>query len=251
MQPRGAARRRRMIASRRAGPHPSPRLCQRAHYVSCAARYFHGGCMVLRPGSHVVRPARWRPAAGQRALGQRFRGGSWVAVCGQPHTSSLRAALLPAPSLGARRRPAAPTVPTPAAPPVVTARRSPPARRRSPRLACAQRCGAAGAVRPGSLLRVRGKTLSRADEVVFLGGRGRRRRRRRRDDACGARPPSTCACRSAPRPGRSRSSTATARSPRRRSAPVALEPRRRPPRRRSRSRCARRAPSTTPRSPPR
>ena len=40
------------------------------------------------------------------------------------------------------------------------------------RLACAQRCGAAGAVRPGSLLRVRGRTLSRADEVVFMGGQG-------------------------------------------------------------------------------
>jgi murein DD-endopeptidase MepM/ murein hydrolase activator NlpD len=40
------------------------------------------------------------------------------------------------------------------------------------RLACASRCAAAGAVRPGSLLRVRGKTLSKADEVVFLGADG-------------------------------------------------------------------------------
>lgn len=40
------------------------------------------------------------------------------------------------------------------------------------KLACASRCGTAGAVRPGSLLRLRGKTLSRADEVVFLGGEG-------------------------------------------------------------------------------
>ena len=37
------------------------------------------------------------------------------------------------------------------------------------RLACAQRCGTAGAVRPGSVLRVRGKTLSRTDQVVFMG----------------------------------------------------------------------------------
>jgi hypothetical protein len=36
-------------------------------------------------------------------------------------------------------------------------------------LACAQRCGATVTVRPGSLLRVRGKTLSRADDVVLLG----------------------------------------------------------------------------------
>jgi len=40
------------------------------------------------------------------------------------------------------------------------------------RLACARSCGTAGAVRPGSLLRLRGKTLSRADEVVFLGAEG-------------------------------------------------------------------------------
>jgi murein DD-endopeptidase MepM/ murein hydrolase activator NlpD len=40
------------------------------------------------------------------------------------------------------------------------------------KLACAQRCGASGAVRPGSLLRVRGKTLSKANEVVFLGAEG-------------------------------------------------------------------------------
>jgi murein DD-endopeptidase MepM/ murein hydrolase activator NlpD len=40
------------------------------------------------------------------------------------------------------------------------------------KLACASGCAAAGAVRPGSLLRVRGKTLSKADEVVFLGAAG-------------------------------------------------------------------------------
>jgi murein DD-endopeptidase MepM/ murein hydrolase activator NlpD len=39
-------------------------------------------------------------------------------------------------------------------------------------LACARRCGAAGTVRPGSLLRLRGSTLSKADEVVFLGAEG-------------------------------------------------------------------------------
>src|SRR5690349_11948540 len=37
------------------------------------------------------------------------------------------------------------------------------------RFACAQGCGTAGAVRPGSMLRVRGKTLSRTDQVVFMG----------------------------------------------------------------------------------
>ena len=40
------------------------------------------------------------------------------------------------------------------------------------KLACAQRCGATGTVRTGSLLRLRGKTLSKADEVVFLGVAG-------------------------------------------------------------------------------
>jgi murein DD-endopeptidase MepM/ murein hydrolase activator NlpD len=40
------------------------------------------------------------------------------------------------------------------------------------KLACAQGCGVAGAVRPGSLLRVRGKTLSKANQVVFLGAEG-------------------------------------------------------------------------------
>jgi murein DD-endopeptidase MepM/ murein hydrolase activator NlpD len=40
------------------------------------------------------------------------------------------------------------------------------------KLACASGCGAAGTVRPGSLLRVRGKTLSKADEVVFMGAAG-------------------------------------------------------------------------------
>ncbi|MDA0165439.1 M23 family metallopeptidase [Solirubrobacter ginsenosidimutans] len=40
------------------------------------------------------------------------------------------------------------------------------------KLACASSCGAAGMVRPGSLLRVRGKTLSKADEVVFMGAAG-------------------------------------------------------------------------------
>ena len=39
-------------------------------------------------------------------------------------------------------------------------------------LQCADGCGAAGAARSGSLLRVRGKALSRAAEVVFLGAPG-------------------------------------------------------------------------------
>jgi murein DD-endopeptidase MepM/ murein hydrolase activator NlpD len=40
------------------------------------------------------------------------------------------------------------------------------------KLVCAARCGTSGAVRPGSLLRVRGREMSRADEVVFLGAEG-------------------------------------------------------------------------------
>jgi murein DD-endopeptidase MepM/ murein hydrolase activator NlpD len=40
------------------------------------------------------------------------------------------------------------------------------------RFACASRCAEAGALRPGSLLRVRGKTLAKAEEVVFLGAEG-------------------------------------------------------------------------------
>jgi murein DD-endopeptidase MepM/ murein hydrolase activator NlpD len=37
------------------------------------------------------------------------------------------------------------------------------------RLECAANCGAAGAVRPGSLLRIRGRSLTRVREVVFAG----------------------------------------------------------------------------------
>lgn len=40
------------------------------------------------------------------------------------------------------------------------------------KLVCAGRCGTDGAVRPGSLLRVRGNDMRRADEVVFLGAEG-------------------------------------------------------------------------------
>jgi murein DD-endopeptidase MepM/ murein hydrolase activator NlpD len=40
------------------------------------------------------------------------------------------------------------------------------------RIACAARCGSGGAVRPGSLLRVRGKAMNRADRVLFLGKAG-------------------------------------------------------------------------------
>lgn len=39
-------------------------------------------------------------------------------------------------------------------------------------MACVQRCGTAGASRAGSLVRVRGKALTQAHEVVFLGGAG-------------------------------------------------------------------------------
>ena len=102
------------------------------------------------------------------------------------------------------------------------------------RLDCAGRCGTAGAVRPGSLLRVRGRDMSRADEVVFLGAQGDGGRRHRRDDRAARAPRSTCASRSAPPPGRSRSWIATARCPvlrRRRSRSSRRRPR---PRRRSR-----------------
>src|SRR5262249_23733835 len=40
------------------------------------------------------------------------------------------------------------------------------------RVACAAACGAPGTVRPGSLVRVRGTALARADQVVFQGGIG-------------------------------------------------------------------------------
>jgi hypothetical protein len=40
------------------------------------------------------------------------------------------------------------------------------------RLACAARCGAGGTVRPGSVVRLRGTSLSQADEVVFMGAPG-------------------------------------------------------------------------------
>jgi murein DD-endopeptidase MepM/ murein hydrolase activator NlpD len=40
------------------------------------------------------------------------------------------------------------------------------------RFACRSSCGAAGAARPGSKLRIRGRNLGPADEVVFLGAAG-------------------------------------------------------------------------------
>src|SRR4051794_10984583 len=40
------------------------------------------------------------------------------------------------------------------------------------RVDCAAACGGPGAVRPGSLVRVRGRVLARADQVVFMGGLG-------------------------------------------------------------------------------
>jgi len=40
------------------------------------------------------------------------------------------------------------------------------------RFACRSACGAAGAARPGSLIRIRGRNLAPLDEVVFLGAEG-------------------------------------------------------------------------------
>jgi murein DD-endopeptidase MepM/ murein hydrolase activator NlpD len=71
--------------------------------------------------------------------------------------------------------PAPTPTPTPAPAPaakVVMAAPMPSSPASVAKLACASGCGTAGAVRPGSLLRVRGKTLSKADEVVFLGADG-------------------------------------------------------------------------------
>jgi murein DD-endopeptidase MepM/ murein hydrolase activator NlpD len=65
-----------------------------------------------------------------------------------------------------------PTTPVPSSTKVVMAAPMPSSPASVARLACASRCASAGAVRPGSLLRVRGKTLSKADEVMFLGADG-------------------------------------------------------------------------------
>ena len=62
--------------------------------------------------------------------------------------------------------------PAPASARVVMASPMPSSPATVAKLACASSCGAAGMVRPGSLLRVRGKTLSKADEVVFMGAAG-------------------------------------------------------------------------------
>ena len=118
------------------------------------------------------------------------------------------------------------------------------------RLACASGCGADGAVRPGALLRVRGTSMRRAAEVHFDGATGDA------DDVAAApvsaaRPPSTCACRSAPPPAPSRCSTATACSPRprpRRWPSSSRRPRCPPPAaRRSTSTCRPRRRTSTPR----
>ena len=107
-------------------------------------------------------------AGGDLRLVSATRGGSWVSVCGQPHTSSLRVRCCPR----ARPPPRSPRRPPPLprwSPPAAAWSPSPPAPPRSPgspaRSAAAPRarCG------PGSILRVRGKTLSRTDQVVFMG----------------------------------------------------------------------------------
>ncbi|MDA0180292.1 M23 family metallopeptidase [Solirubrobacter phytolaccae] len=68
--------------------------------------------------------------------------------------------------------PAPTPVPTPAAQsaPATTVMASSPAA--VAKVDCVQACGIAGASRTGSLLRVRGKALTQADEVVFMGGVG-------------------------------------------------------------------------------
>lgn len=73
----------------------------------------------------------------------------------------------------ARAQVPAPTpAPTPAAQvaPATTVLASSPAA--VARLDCVQACGTAGASRAGSLVRVRGKALAQADEVVFMGAAG-------------------------------------------------------------------------------
>ena len=167
----------------------------------------YGNLICIVPAGSRSRPDSSR---GLAALGQRRRGGSWVAVCGQPHTSSLRVRCCararlprrwprPTPDADAgrhrrRRRP------WPPAPPAVAGWRA------------SQRCGTAGASRPGSI-------AARAREDALARGRGGASwaPTATRDDvaADAARAAqdlaSTCGCRSAPRAGRWRSWTATAR----------------------------------------
>ena len=109
-------------------------------------------------------------------------------------------------------------------------RRRRPRCRRSPR-ACASRgsqcvtgCAALAArPAPGSLLRVRGRSMRRADEVVFLGADGDRRTTSPRRPCKRRATPSTCASRSARRPAPvvivDRDGVASAAAP----APLAVE----------------------------
>lgn len=82
-----------------------------------------------------------------------------VALAGLCAPSAAHAQVT-APAPTAQSAPAVSSAPAPSSPAAVAT------------LQCVDRCGAAGTSRYGSLLRVRGKALKQADEIVFLGAAG-------------------------------------------------------------------------------
>lgn len=82
-----------------------------------------------------------------------------VALAGLCAPSAAHAQVT-APAPAAQSAPAVSSAPAPSSPAAVAT------------LQCVDRCGAAGTSRYGSLLRVRGKALKQADEIVFLGAAG-------------------------------------------------------------------------------
>jgi murein DD-endopeptidase MepM/ murein hydrolase activator NlpD len=116
-----------------------------------------------------------------RGEGRRLRRASWPALAA---AAVAFAAAAPAhaqeptggtsPDLPAPADPAAPAEPDRAAalaPPPTANLYGKPAPRIK-RFACRSACGAAGAARPGSLIRIRGRNVGPLDEVVFLGAAG-------------------------------------------------------------------------------
>jgi murein DD-endopeptidase MepM/ murein hydrolase activator NlpD len=100
-------------------------------------------------------------------VGRKLRTTAYVVACSLLLPPSLAAA-----QTGGAVVPTPTPTSTPAAARTVMTAPVPSSPVRVAKLVCAKVCDPAGAVRPGSLLRVRGKTLSKADEVVFLGAAG-------------------------------------------------------------------------------
>src|SRR5215207_2053252 len=134
------------------------------------------------PRSAVARPCRTTESVPLAAMARRAAAGRTAT----PARAAARRAALALALAGVAAAPAAaqeptggtsPTVdaaPAPAAPaaPEPTANLYGSGAPRVKRLVCRRSCGAGGAARPGSLVRVRGRQLKAVGEVLFLGAAG-------------------------------------------------------------------------------